>query len=59
MVGIGLSMLEPKYRDILRAPGASRMTISRKIALPKTLPEFFSTLKVAVTLAIIGTNELV
>ena len=55
-VGIGLSTLEPEYRDILRSLGASRITIFRKIALPKTLPEFFGALKVAVTLAFIGTN---
>ncbi len=55
-VGIGLSTLEPEYRDILRALGASKMTIFWKIALPKTLPEFFGALKVAVTLAFIGTN---
>lgn len=55
-VSIGLSTLEPEYRDILRALGASKLTIFRKIALPKTLPEFFGALKVAVTLAFIGTN---
>lgn len=55
-VGIGLSTLEPEYRDILRSLGASRTTIFWKIALPKTLPEFFGALKVAVTLAFIGTN---
>ena len=55
-VGIGLSTLEPEYRDILRALGASRFTIFTKIALPKTLPEFFGALKVSVTLAFIGTN---
>ena len=55
-VGIGLSTLEPEYRDILRLLGASKFTIFRKIALPKTLPEFFGALKVAVTLAFIGTN---
>ena len=55
-VGIGLSTLEPEYRDILAALGASRFTIFRKIALPKTLPEFFGALKVSVTLAFIGTN---
>lgn len=55
-VSIGLSTLEPEYRDILRALGASKMTIFLKIALPKTLPEFFGALKVAVTLAFIGTN---
>ncbi|OWJ80661.1 MULTISPECIES: ABC transporter permease [Haematobacter] len=55
-VAIGLSTLEPEYRDILRSLGASKFTIFRKIALPKTLPEFFGALKVAVTLAFIGTN---
>ncbi|WP_226554617.1 ABC transporter permease [Celeribacter naphthalenivorans] len=55
-VSIGLSTLEPEYRDILRSLGASKWTIFWKIALPKTLPEFFGALKVAVTLAFIGTN---
>ncbi|MFQ6554287.1 ABC transporter permease [Aestuariibius insulae] len=55
-VGIGLSTLEPEYRDILRSLGASKATIFWKIALPKTLPEFFGALKVSVTLAFIGTN---
>jgi NitT/TauT family transport system permease protein len=55
-VSIGLSTLEPEYRDILRSLGASQMTVFWKIALPKTLPEFFGALKVAVTLAFIGTN---
>ena len=55
-VSIGLSTLESEYRDILRALGASQATIFWKIALPKTLPEFFGALKVAVTLAFIGTN---
>jgi NitT/TauT family transport system permease protein len=55
-ISIGLSTLEPEYRDILRALGASRFTVFWKIALPKTLPEFFGALKVAVTLAFIGTN---
>ncbi|WP_200833615.1 MULTISPECIES: ABC transporter permease [Spiribacter] len=55
-VSIGLSTLEPEYRDILRSLGASRLTLFRKIALPKTLPEFFGALKVSATLAFIGTN---
>ncbi len=55
-VSIGLSTLEPEYRDILKSLGASRFKIFIKIALPKTLPEFFGALKVAVTLAFIGTN---
>ncbi len=55
-ISIGLSTLEPEYRDILRSLGASQATIFWKIALPKTLPEFFGALKVSVTLAFIGTN---
>jgi NitT/TauT family transport system permease protein len=55
-VSIGLSTLEPEYRDILRSLGASQVTVFWKIALPKTLPEFFGALKVSVTLAFIGTN---
>ncbi len=55
-ISIGLSTLEPEYRDILRSLGASQTTIFWKIALPKTLPEFFGALKVSVTLAFIGTN---
>jgi NitT/TauT family transport system permease protein len=55
-IALGLSTLEPEYRDILRSLGASPFTIFWKIALPKTLPEFFGALKVAVTLAFIGTN---
>src|SRR6056297_2194047 len=55
-ISIGLSTLEPEYRDILRSLGASQLTIFWKIALPKTLPEFFGALKVSVTLAFIGTN---
>lgn len=55
-ISIGLSTLEPEYRDILRALGASKFTVFWKIALPKTLPEFFGALKVSVTLAFIGTN---
>ena len=55
-ISIGLSTLEPEYRDILASLGASKFAIFWKIALPKTLPEFFGALKVAVTLAFIGTN---
>ncbi len=55
-VSIGLSTLEPEYRDILRSLGATQRQIFWKIALPKTLPEFFGALKVSVTLAFIGTN---
>jgi NitT/TauT family transport system permease protein len=55
-ISIGLSTLEPEYRDILRSLGASQTTIIWNIALPNTQPEFLGAQKVAVTLAFIGTN---
>ena len=55
-ISIGLSTLEREYEDILLSLGASKFQIFYKIALPKTLPEFFGALKVSTTLAFIGTN---
>ena len=49
-------IFQDQYKDILLSLGASRFEIFYKIALPKTLPEFFGALKVAATLAFIGTN---
>jgi|TARA_B100000519_G_C14132132_1_gene385737 NitT/TauT family transport system permease protein len=55
-ISIGLSTLEREYEDILLSLGANKFEIFYKIALPKTLPEFFGALKVSTTLAFIGTN---
>jgi NitT/TauT family transport system permease protein len=38
----------------LRALGASRMDILLKVGLPRSLPYFFASLKVAITLAFVG-----
>jgi NitT/TauT family transport system permease protein len=46
----------PNTATSCAASAPARFTIFWKIALPKTLPEFFGALKVAVTLAFIGTN---
>ena len=40
-ISIGLSTLEPEYKDILLSLGATKFEIFYKIALPKTLPEFW------------------
>lgn len=53
-VATGLATTEPELRDVLRALGASRLEIIRKIGLPRSMPYFFSSLKVAVTLAFVG-----
>ncbi len=53
-VATGLATTEPELRDVLRALGASRLEIIRKIGLPRSMPYFFSSLKVAITLAFVG-----
>lgn len=53
-VATGLATTEPELRDVLRALGATRMEIIRKIGLPRSMPYFFSSLKVAITLAFVG-----
>lgn len=53
-VATGLATTEPELRDVLRALGASKLEIIRKIGLPRSMPYFFSSLKVAVTLAFVG-----
>jgi NitT/TauT family transport system permease protein len=53
-VATGLATSEPELEDLLRSLGASRMDILRKVGLPRTLPYFFASLKVAITLAFVG-----
>jgi NitT/TauT family transport system permease protein len=53
-VAVGLATLEAELRDVLRALGASRWQIFRKIGVPRTMPLFFASLKVAVSSAFVG-----
>jgi NitT/TauT family transport system permease protein len=53
-VAAGLATVEPELEDVLRSLGASKLDILRKISLPRSLPYFFASLKVAVTLAFVG-----
>lgn len=54
-VATGLATLEPELEDVLRALGATRIEILRKVGLPRSMPFFFASLKVAITLAFVGT----
>jgi len=54
-VATGLATLEPELEDVLRSLGATRFDIIRKVGLPRSLPYFFASLKVAITLAFVGT----
>jgi NitT/TauT family transport system permease protein len=53
-IATGLATIEPELEDVLRALGASRRDVLLKIGLPRSLPYFFAALKVAITLAFIG-----
>jgi NitT/TauT family transport system permease protein len=53
-VATGLSTVEPELQDVLRSLGASKLDILRKVGLPRSLPYFFASLKVAITLAFVG-----
>ncbi len=53
-VATGLATLEPELEDVLRSLGASKLDILLKVGLPRSLPYFFASLKVAVTLAFVG-----
>lgn len=53
-VATGLATIEPELEDVLKALGASKVDIMRKVGIPRTLPYFFGSLKVAITLAFVG-----
>ena len=53
-VATGLATLEPELEDVLRALGANRLDVLLKVGLPRTLPYFFASLKVSITLAFVG-----
>ncbi len=53
-VATGISTSDPELEDVLRAIGASRREILWNVALPRTLPYLFASLKVAITVAFIG-----
>ncbi len=50
----GLRSVDPELRKLMRSLGASRLTTLRKVELPTSLPYFFSGLRVAATVSVIG-----
>jgi NitT/TauT family transport system permease protein len=54
-VATGLATIEPELEDVLRALGASKLDVMRKVGIPRSMPYFFGSLKVAITLAFVGT----
>jgi NitT/TauT family transport system permease protein len=53
-VATGIATVEPETEDVLRALGASRLDIIAKVGVPRAMPYFFGSLKVAITLAYVG-----
>ena len=53
-VAAGLATVEPEMEDVLRSLGASRRDIFFKVGLPRSMPYFFASLKIAITLALVG-----
>jgi NitT/TauT family transport system permease protein len=54
-VAAGIATVEPELKDVLRALGASQWKIIQKVGLPRSMPYFFASLKVAITFAFVGT----
>jgi NitT/TauT family transport system permease protein len=53
-VATGIVTMEPELRDVLRSLGANRMDILLRVGLPRSMPYFFASLKIAITLAFVG-----
>lgn len=53
-VATGLATTEPELEDVLRSLGATKLDILLKVGIPRSLPYFFASLKVSITLAFVG-----
>lgn len=53
-VATGIATVEPELQDVLRALGAKRWKVITKVGLPRSMPYFFASLKVAITVAFVG-----
>ena len=53
-VATGIATVEPELRDVMRALGAGSLDIIIKIGLPRAMPYFFASLKIAISVAFVG-----
>ena len=53
-IATGLATTEPEMEDVLKALGASKFDILWNVGLPRTMPFFFASLKVAISYAFVG-----
>ncbi|GGW47864.1 ABC transporter permease [Vreelandella hamiltonii] len=54
-VATGLATTEPELEDVLKSLGAKKREILWNVGIPRAMPYFFASLKVAITLAFVGT----
>jgi NitT/TauT family transport system permease protein len=47
-VATGLATIEPEPEDVLKGLGASKLDIMRKVGIPRSLPNFFGSLKIGI-----------
>jgi len=53
-VATGFATIEPELLDVLRVLGATHLDMVIKIGIPRSLPYFFASLKIAITLSFVG-----
>lgn len=53
-VSTGIATVEPELEDVMRSLKASRWEILTNVGLPRSMPYFFASLKVAITLSFVG-----
>jgi NitT/TauT family transport system permease protein len=53
-VAAGIATVEPELRDVLRALGAKPLKIVCKVGLPRSMPFYFASLKIAITSSFLG-----
>ena len=53
-IATGLATTEPDLEDVLKTLWASKSEILWNVGLPRTMPYFFASLKVAITLSFVG-----
>jgi NitT/TauT family transport system permease protein len=54
-VATGLATIDPEMNDLMRSLGARRDEILVKVGIPRAMPYLFASLKIAITLAFVGT----
>lgn len=54
-VATAFATIEPELLEVMRSLGASKRDVTVKVGIPRSLPFFFASLKIAITLAFVGT----